>query len=102
MRRRAVLSIARSLRVEFSGVGESFTCGTQHVRQLTAIGIDKVPRSQSTTRNAVDYKSLDFIPGRKPGARSFASSPGWESTLYPESELEIGCPAPDFSLEGSL
>lgn len=102
MRRRAVLSIARSLRNETSSVGESITCGTQYVRQLTAIGINTVPISQNTPKNAVGHSSLDFITGTKPGARSFASSPGWESTLYPESELEIGCPAPDFSLEGIL
>lgn len=102
MRKRAVLSIARSLRNESKSVGESITCGTQYVRQLTSIGINTVPSSQNTPRNFGGYGSLEFISGRKPGARSFASSPGWENTLYPESELEIGCPAPDFSLEGKL
>ena len=32
--------------------------------------------------------------------RYSSSYPGWESVLYPESELEVGGPAPDFSLEG--
>jgi hypothetical protein len=102
MRRRALLSIARSLRNESKSVGESITGGTQYVRQLTAIGTNTVPSSQATHTNFGGYGSLDFISRSKPGARSFASSPGWENILYPESELEIGCPAPDFSLEGKL
>lgn len=34
--------------------------------------------------------------------RRFSTTTGWDSVLYPESELKIGSPAPDFSLEAII
>lgn len=32
-------------------------------------------------------------------SHGFSTTSGWDSVLYPEPELEVGAPAPDFSLE---
>lgn len=40
--------------------------------------------------------------GRPGTVRTFADEPYFNSIIYPDSELEVGGPAPDFTLAGGL
>lgn len=59
--------------------------------------------SVCTTLNSVaQTKSKAIGPFAGSSARGYSSgtASNWDSVLYPESELEVGELAPDFSLEG--
>ena len=99
MRRQACGSLLRLLAREVASEG--------------AIGSKQVLRSLSTVSTASQATKLltgveallrpSFAASgilAQHSARSYSTDASWNTILYPESELEIGSPAPDFAAPG--
>lgn len=95
MRRRLISSLLRLAQREHVGglAVESQTCFNRSARSLVSHLNPKGSHNTSITCAADRYTLSEVL------RRRLSTSPGWDSVLYPESELEVGSPAPDFSLE---
>ncbi|KAI8112269.1 hypothetical protein M9434_003593 [Picochlorum sp. BPE23] len=98
MRNRLVSSFVRLIERESSLVGGSASKVTQARTLHSCVGTSLVSKLSGV--NFESNRSNGDIPWRSPvsAGRAFSTS-AWDNILYPETELQVGSPAPDFSLE---
>lgn len=89
--RRAASSIAR-------------LAGRQLATEAEAVSRGAVVRAlaPAVLLNNASGAAASAAPWARSGGalRGFSEEPYFNSILYPEPELEVGCPAPDFKLSG--
>lgn len=95
MRRRFLSSLVRLAQRESVG-GSGFDSHTISYRRMSnMLSMASLNQSDGKRIYCNNEGNIPSIARR----RFFSTTPGWDSVLYPESELEVGSPAPDFSLE---
>lgn len=101
MRNRLISSVVRLIERESSLVGGSASKVAQAKTLHSCVGTSLV--SKLSGLNFESNRSNGNIPGRSlvSAGRAFSTS-AWDNILYPETELQVGSPAPDFSLEGMV
>lgn len=80
-------------------VGDSLQ-EVKFARSFVTSARDRVLDNLSNNPNDKFNRSNGRLPPAF-GLKSYSTISGWDNVLYPESELEVGGPAPDFSLEGA-
>ena len=100
MRNRLISSLVRLVERESSLVGGSASKAAQAKTLHSCVGTCLL--SKLSGLNFQSAGSNANIPGRSfaSGPRAFSTQSTWDTILYPDTELQVGSPAPDFSLEG--
>lgn len=71
--------------------------GAQGSRQLTGLAARSVPALAGALRQQLPSGGVASLSQSVAG---FASESYYHEVLYPESELEVGSPAPEFTAQG--
>jgi hypothetical protein len=98
MRRRIVTCLAQiAQRSTYEGQGKDHA---RNIIQRTLSAVSHSDTSLTHTRKSWSGFTTEKQLGLQRGSRLQSTEATWNSVLYPDSEMEIGCPAPDFEAPG--